>query len=176
MDQLIVIALYPAQDEITKAICEAIAASECEQVDIDLGTKGKNEQAITIKLSGSWSQLTRFKTRLFIIQQHYSIQAIIKDIEPVSYPLNTLPYQAYLTTFGNPKVIDHIVQFFLSLPVTLYDFSVNTYQAPVTQATMFDIHFTFVTPHEKPISDYRENILQFCDENNFEIVLESKRA
>jgi len=175
MDQLIISVLYPAQDEITQAFFEAIAASECEHVDIQLSTKSTDYKVALITLSGSWNQLTRFKSRFSLIQKYYPITAIIKDIQPTTYPLQSLPYQAYITAPGNPKALNHIIQFFLSLPINLHECSVTTYQAPITKTSMLDIHLTFIMLGEKAMSDYRENILQFCDENNFEIVLESKR-
>jgi glycine cleavage system regulatory protein len=176
MDQLVVVILYAAQDEITAALFESIAGSDSQLVDMRLSTTGKDYHTATFTLSGSWNQLTRFKTRFSLIQERYPVTVVMQDIQPTSYPPESLPYQAYITTSAHPQALHDTVQFFLSLPIHLHELSVTTYQAPKTHALMMEISLLFITSPRRMVSDYRENILQFCDENNFEIVLEAKRT
>jgi glycine cleavage system transcriptional repressor len=175
MDQLAAIILYATDNEITAALFESIAISECQQVDIRLSRIGADYQTATLILSGNWNQLTRFKTRFSILQKQYTLQAILQDICQTTYTPGTLPYQAYITTPSSPEGLYHAVQFFLGLPIALHELSIKTYQAPVTHTAMLEISLLFMTPPKKAVSDYRESILAFCDENNFEVILEPKR-
>jgi glycine cleavage system regulatory protein len=176
MDQLVVVILYAAQNEITAALFESISASECQLTDMRLSTTGTDYKTATLTLSGSWNQLTRFKTRFSLIQERYPIKGMIQDIQPTSYLPDSLPYQTYITTPDRPQALYHIVRFFLDLSISLHELSITPYQAPVTHTPMLEISLLFITPPGKVVSHYRESILQFCDENNFEVALESKRG
>ena len=175
MSYLLITVVYKTQSEITEAIFSDIGMSQCRVLDSRLLSSGTDHTILTLVVAGNWNQLTRVKTNLEVLKEQYMLTTFVRTVEKQEHAFDTIPYSAYVIMPAAASGLSMIVQFFLGFPIRLQELSVMPYLAPMTQALMMELHLVFTMLSGKSISHYRENILQFCDDNNFEILLEPKR-
>jgi glycine cleavage system regulatory protein len=175
VDQLIITVLYPENTEITQALIEQADHSQCQLIDVRVSRISNTYLSALLVLSGNWSQLTRFQTHFALLKEQYHFTGTIQAVKASHYPPEGLPYNVYILMPASASTLYKTLQFFLDLPVILQELVITSYQAPMTQTTMKELNIVLITSPEKPLSTYRESIFHFCDENNLEIILESKR-
>jgi glycine cleavage system transcriptional repressor len=172
---LLITVVYKTQSEITEAIFSDIGMSQCRVMDSRLLSAGTDHTVLTLVIEGNWNQLTRVKTNLEVLKEQYSLTTVVQTVDKQEHTFDTIPYSAYVIMPDTASDLSKVVQCFLSFPIRLQTLSVAPYLAPMTQALMMEVHLVFTMLPGKPMSHYRESILQFCDDNNFEVLLEPQR-
>ncbi len=176
MHQLLITIICTHRQSILPAICALIQDSECGLRRIHCFCISDPFTILNLNISGKWNQLALFEANFSLLQTHHRFFSLVQQITPqTEEPQEALPYQAYIVGKNYSNTLNRIVQFFVTLSVIIYDIATQVYQTIITKIEMIEINITFLIPTAQSISILREQILQFCDEQNLEIILEQKR-
>jgi glycine cleavage system transcriptional repressor len=68
--------------------------------------------------------------------------------------------------------VHKITQFFLEQHIRVHELFINYYKTPVSEIMMLSISLLITLPTKQSIADMRENFMLFCDDHNFDAVME----
>lgn len=171
MQHLIVSLMGPNPSEITHELCKLISHSGCHIIDCRITTFGTDFIG-NLLLGGNWNALAKFETGLPILEQKYELRSLLHRSKLPKPDHNQLPYQVFVTTLAETPVPAKITQFFAKQGLPLYDLHIASFKAPHTEAQMLYITMTILIDKNKLIADIREEFMLFCDENNFDAIME----
>lgn len=175
VDQLAVVMLYTADQPILEEVFQLIADGEFTIADARVVAKASELSSLSLLLSGSWNQLARFESRFSILERRYNFHALVRRSNPKPYPKSALPYIAYIIALDTPDVVSCIIGFLTRSQVQLNELNTIAYEAPITHTNMLGISLAFLLPSESSVSDFREHLIIFCDEHNFEVTMEPQK-
>jgi len=175
VNQIVITIQYKKNEDFTDQLFHSIFQSKCHLIDVRLLTPVLGLTLIVFSLKCNWTQLAHLELQLTELQKDYHFTKSIEHLQPTLSPATIVPYNLYMITANTQGIIEDILQFLLGLSVNLHEFLTTFYQAPATQTSMLEITCLAMVPLDKTIHVFRENIIQFCDENNIEVILEPKR-
>src|SRR6185312_8289424 len=161
------------------AVFKLVMDSGCSIIDTRIICIGAKLTALTLLLSGNWNQLAKFKacfeSSFLSLEKQHKSDTLTRYSKAKQYDARAFPYFVYIVAPNLPSALNTIICFLLELKVEIHELSASAYQAPITQASMLGISVTLVVSPEQSITDFRESLLIFCDENNLEVTLEPQK-
>lgn len=168
---LVVSIIGPEQPNTLNELCKLAANYGCSIITsrtITLGT----EFTSNLLLAGSWNALAKLETALPIFEQDYEVRCVARRTQLPTPPASELPYSIYITAQEQPGTAHKITQFFLDQNIRVQELFINYYKTPVSEITMLSISLFITIPTKQSIADMRENFMLFCDDHNFDAVME----
>lgn len=171
MEHLVVSLIGPAHPGITPELCKLAAHCNCTIVESRMTTLA-TEFSASLLITGTWNTIAKFETGLPALEQKYELRSLSKRSKARAIDSNFFPYAVYVIAPLKADVTAVITQFFAEHNLPIYDLFVSSYKAPQTDVALLSLTLTIHIPNTKLIADIRENFIVFCDESNFDAVIE----
>jgi glycine cleavage system transcriptional repressor len=134
-----------------------------------------SEFSAQLFLAGTWNAIAKLEASLPAFENKQDLKCFsIRTQEKIKTP-DQLPYYAYLTAMEDPQVIHKITQFLQDQQIKIHDMSVNSYKSPLNAIPMLSIAVSITIPTNRLISDFRESFIIFCDDHNFDAMIEPQK-
>ncbi len=88
----------------------------------------------------------------------------------------SLPYVLYLVSQDEPGVFDQLMRFLHQHAVTVTELFIDTYKTKNTQMPMMSITVKIQLAADLSLSDWRERFMLFCDDMNFDAIMEPEKS
>lgn len=169
MENLVVVALGLNENQLTNQIFQLVGNSGCHIVDARVNTTATHV-SMTLLIGGAWNTLAKFEAVIKKYEGVLVARTQFRSAQPDSFP-----YSSYIVAPDIPDVLAKITQFLSEQEVTLYNLQIESYKAPITEASMLGISLSFGFPAHHLVADFREHFIVFCDENNFDVAMEPQK-
>ena len=160
--------------EILKTVAHLIASHNCRLVNCHIILQGGNYQ-FNFLLEGSWSALAKIEPKLAALEHKYELKVFFKRIEFHPSDKPSLPYVLYIVSAEDPQVFDQLMRFLSHQPVVITEIFTESYKTRQTHTPMLTITVKIRLSAEVSISDWRERFMLFCDDMNFDAIMEPEK-
>lgn len=172
-------------DIVISALCQSTAKPlevftdictkyECNIVNSHMLQLG-NEIIFYALISGNWDAIAKFETALQTLQVENQFTIISKRTEPAKFEKNIIPFSAQIFSRDRPGISGDVVKFFKSLNLELVSWRSFTYTVANNETPLCMIFCQVNVPDDHNMSDLREQFLIFCDDMNFDGVIEPEK-
>lgn len=172
---LVVSALGADEPGIANELCKLAAHCNCNIVDCKMTTLGM-EFAANLLLTGTWSAIAKFEAGLPAFEHKHDIRINSRRTQSRSVHPDRLPYTVYIIAMEQAGAVHKITHFFVEQTINIHDFYLTTYIAPNSDTQMLAISLAITIPKSQLLADFRENLMLFCDDHNFDVVLEPQKS
>lgn len=174
MQYLAVNILGAQQANLTRELCQLIANYDCSILTSRIAILG-HEFSAGLLVSGSWNAIAKLESGLVSFEKKHDIRCLSRRTQRPTPEADHLPYAIFITAREQADTVSKIMQFLSEQTLNLYELSVNTYKAPFTETSMLSMMLAITLPASKLLSDFREGLIIFCDENNFDVIIEPQK-
>lgn len=172
---LAVSALGADQPSIANEICKLATHCGCDITESRMTTLGI-EFVAGILLTGSWNALAKFEANIQALEQKHDLRIMTRHTQARAAKPDHLPYTVYLVTDEQPGAVQKIMQFFADMNINIHDLYITTYNAPYSETQMLSISLGITILKSKMLMDFREALMIFCDDQNFDVVFEPQKS
>lgn len=160
---------------IIHEVSKYAAHCNCNIVEGRITTLGSEVMA-SFLLAGTWNALAKFEAGLPSFEKKHDLRTLTRRTQPFSSQPDRLPYMIYIMAMEEAGVFHKIIQFFDDQKtVSIHELTINSYLAPYSKVPMLTINLAITFPKTKLIADFRESLMVFCDDHNFDVVLEPQK-
>ena len=152
-------------------LSRTILDAGCTVLDCRLVTFG-DELGGILHVKGNWNTLVKLEKQLERFESTPDLTFAIKRIENQRPVVSLLPYAIEVIAPENPALLSELSQFFVRRTVSIEEMSIRSYSAPYTGTAMCAVSMTLGLPANTHIALLREEFMDFCDEFNFDAILE----
>jgi len=174
MEYLAVTMLGAEQPGFINEICKLASNCNCNVTDSRFTSSG-SEFVANLLLAGTWNAVAKFEASLAGFEKKHEIRCLSRRTQLREAQTDKLPYSAYVVAPDKPGTLYKVTQFLSEQNINIHELSITSYKAPYTETPMCSITFSFTVPVKKIIADIREAFMVFCDEQNFDAVMEPQK-
>jgi glycine cleavage system transcriptional repressor len=157
--------------EITRVISEC-GGNVAESRMVALG----GEFAMLLLVSGHWHALARIESELGRLAADGSVNVQLKRTEPRTQRKELLPYSVDIVCLDQAGIVAGLSGFFAQRSIDIGEVATRSYAAAHTGAPMFSVQMTIHVPSRLPVSQLREEFMDFCDSMNLDAILEPVKS
>jgi len=171
---LSVIMLGPNNTEILKAVSHLVAEHSCQMMNCHVISQGEL-YSFSFLLSGDWSAIAKIETKLNALGRKFPLQIFLKRTNLINPEKPSLPYVLYLVSQDDPNAFDQLMRFLHQHAVTVTEVFIDAYKTKNTQVAMLTITVKIQLAADLSLSDWRERFMLFCDDMNFDAIMEPEK-
>jgi glycine cleavage system transcriptional repressor len=171
---LSVIMLGPNNTEILKTVSHLIAQHGCQMVNGHAVTQGEL-YSFSFLLAGDWSAIAKMEAKLNTLGRKFPFQVFLKRTELHVPEKPLLPYVLYITSLDNPDNFHQLMRFLHQQSVSITEIFIDAYKPKNTVTAMTAIIVKIQLAADISISDWRERFMLFCDDMNFDAIMEPEK-
>lgn len=175
MEHLVVSIVGTDQPNLINELCKLASHYGCSIQSCRSLTLG-GEFTANLLLAGSWNTLAKFETALPLFEQKYDLRCVCRRTQLPAPQEDRLPYSIHIITIEQPNTLHKITQFFADQAINIYELYVNNYKAPITETRMLAISLSIILPAKQGLADLRESFMLFCDDHNFDAIMEPQKS
>jgi len=175
MEYIAVSVLGPVQPSIINDICKFANNCHCNIVDSRFATLG-NELVANLLLGGTWNAVAKFEAGIAAFERKHDLRITTRRTKLHEPTSDMLPYSAYVVAPDKVGIVYKITQFFNEQNIPIHDLYTNMYKAPISGTPMVSITLSVLIPNKKMVADIREAFVLFCDEQNYDAVMEPQKT
>lgn len=174
MEQLVVSILGSNKTGIANEICRLVSHCNCNLIDSRITVMG-SEFTANLLLAGTWNALAKFEASLPAFEQKHQLRSLTRRTNPREQQLDILPYSIYITAISHQSVTAQVTQFFAEQNININDIYITNYMTPLSSIRMISVTLSVSVPLAIALADFRENLMLFCDEQNYDVILEPQK-
>lgn len=171
---LSVIMLSPNHTEILKAVSHLVAEHGCQMANCHIIAQGELYN-LSFLLSGDWSAIAKIETKLNALGRKFPLEIFLKRTNLVLPEKPHLPYVLYLISQDEPSAFDQLMRFLHQHAVIVTEVFIDAYKTKSAQMPMIAITVKIQLAADLSLSDWRERFMLFCDDMNFDAVMEPEK-
>lgn len=152
---------------ITRAVLEC----KCDIVDSRVTVLG-DVRGMLLLVHGNWNTLARLETQLQKLERGREPQIALKRSNGYREQADLRPYAVEVNALDQSGIVQRITGFFSGRSVWIEDLATRGYKVPHTGTPMLTLNLVIGVPAQIHIGALREEFLDFCDEYNWDAVLE----
>ncbi len=172
MQQHLVVSIIGSEQPNTlNELCKLVAHYGCSIITSRTNTLG-TEFTSNLLLTGTWDALAKLETALPNFENKLDVRYVVRRTQLPVPPMDELPYSIYITALEHSGTVHKITQFFLEQQIRIHELFINHYKTPISEIMMLSISLLITLPTKQSIADIRENFMLFCDDHNFDAVME----
>lgn len=168
---LAICALGQDRPGLLSELAQVIAETKCSIVDSRVTVMGE-ECGLLLLVDGNWNTLSKLEGRLPQVEQRLGLSLTAKRTDAHPVRNDAMPYAVEVIALDQAGIVQQLTQFFASRAINIEDFATRSYQAPHTAAAMFTINLIIAVPSTLHMGVLREEFMDFCDQFNWDAVLE----
>lgn len=160
---------------VINQVTDAIASTGCNVHECRVTALGQL-WAGHFFISGHWNEIAKAETLLPKVSKQYELSTNIKRTDnPLDPNKNCLPYAIYVVALDEAGTIAQITNFFSEQDIHILELNCHTYIARQTQARMLSLNMVISIPEDVHIADIRDRFTEFCDDLNFDAIIEPEK-
>jgi glycine cleavage system transcriptional repressor len=170
-EQLVITALGEDRPGLVNELSNKLTGFKLNIEDSRMSMLG-GEFAIILLISGAAASIEKFSRSVSELESALNMKLLVK--KTISKPAQEalIPYQVEVVSIDHPGIVQEIASFFSVRDINIVDMKTTCYRAAHTGTPMFALKMTIGVPVSLPISVFRENFIQVCDEKNLDVKLE----
>jgi glycine cleavage system transcriptional repressor len=167
---LAVTAIGPDRAGVVRDLSQAVTAAGGSIRESRMMALG-SEFAVMMLVSGNWHTLARLQSQVQALQQQANLTVAVRETQP--RPIETsAPFLVDIVTLDAEGIVFGLSNFFASRGLEIAEVNTRRYNAPHTGATMFGVQMTVNVPRSIHVATLREDLHEYCDEQNLDAVIE----
>ena len=171
MQQTIVVnILAPHHPQILSKVTKLAAISRCKVQKSQAQELGQ-QQTLALLLQGSWSEIARFEAGLAPLENEFALNVTISRTKNLSTDA-ILPYTIQVIAKSSSELLYNICSYLASQKITIQKLTQENYQGYGTNNQMTILNLHVGVPDSAHLAGVREDFFSFCDELNYDAILE----
>ena len=172
---LVISALGEDRPGIVNEFTRLIRECGCRIADGRMTVLG-SEFAVILLVYGNWNTLAKLEVQLKRLEQSLGMTITTRRTQDRKRSGDVLPYAVEVVGIDQPGIVYSLANFFFSRSINLEDVIARSYNAPHTGTPMFSVNIVIGVPADMHIAMLREEFMDFCDQLNFDAVMEPVRG
>lgn len=160
---------YSNESDGLVALMAALVKSECKILQFNHNAVA-NFNFVTLDVEGLWNQLATVELQLGLLNEMSSIECCFGRYDKTGIK-NELSYEFELVVFNQAYALNSVLLFFREYARVL-ECSSRQFYARYTNENMQIIKLILAIGGDESIAYLRDRFSDFCDEHNFDAVLE----
>lgn len=173
-DYLVISAVGTDKPGIINQLSECALAQHCNILDTRMTVLG-GEFALLMMIEGPHSSLDTLETTLKARAADLSLTLLLKRTRPRQALQPSLPYTVDVVAMDNPGIVHEIAGFFGEKDINIEEMQTKTFAAAHTGTAMFALNMVVYIPADLPLSNLKDEFLEFCDRKNLDATIEAQR-
>jgi glycine cleavage system transcriptional repressor len=153
--------------EVVRTIADC-GASINESRMLPLG----GELAMLILVSGNWHAVARVESDLARLAETAGLDLHLRRTEPRPLREEYIPYSIDVIGPDHAGIVAGLAGFLTARQIEIAEVASRSYAASQTGAAMFAVQMMINVPAKLPISQLREDFMEYCDSQNLDAILE----
>ena len=156
---------------LIETLARVIADCKCSIVDSRMTVLGEISGLILL-VKGNWNTLSRLETQLQRLSNEHALNIHVRRTN--GYPVQTdlRPYAVEVSALDQPSIVQKVAGFFATRGIPIQEMMTRTYTVPHTGTPMSSVNLVIGVPGKVHIGVLREEFMDFCDDFNWDAVLE----
>lgn len=175
MNYLAVAVLGEDRPDAIDAITRSILECKCDILDSRVTLLGE-QRGMLLLVQGNWNTLARLETQLQKLERQHGLSIIHRRTEGFREQPELRPYAVEINALEQTGVVAQATGFFTGRGVWIEDLATRSYRVPRTGTPMCTLNLILGIPGSLHIGGLREEFLDFCDEHNWDAVLEPVKS
>lgn len=135
------------------------------------------EFSALLLVSGNWNTLAKLEVQLEKLSHSLGILLRTNRAEwPRTNSNNVLPYAVEVITTHQPAIVQRLANFFFRREINIEELHSRGYSAPHTATPMFAVTLIVGIPARLHVATVRDEFMDFCDEHNWDAVMEPVKS
>lgn len=135
-----------------------------------------NVFAVNLLVSGNWSTIAKLEAELARLNQQDGYYVITCRSELADAIIEAVPFSVQVLGRDEAAMIYEVAHFFTEQGLSINELTGHTYKAKHTQTPMFCLNLSVNIPTDHHIADIREQFVLFCDECNWDGIIEPEQS
>ena len=153
--------------EVVRTISDC-GASISESRMLPLG----GEFGMLVLVTGNWHAIARLESELVRLAESTGLALQVRRTEPRALREDHIPYSIDVIGPDHPGIVAGLAGFLTARHIEIAEVASRSYAASQTGAAMFAVQMMINVPSRQPISQLREDFLEYCDSQNLDAILE----
>jgi glycine cleavage system transcriptional repressor len=172
---LSIAAIFPNETEILREIAHLIAHHQCDILDWRLYQHG-NRHNLHFLIGGTWAVIAKLEPKLNTLAKKRSMQILMERTSLTPPQKNYFPYNLYIIAEDNAENFHQIIRYVNQPDIHIHEITIDTYKARYTETPMLSITIKIQFSVNLSISEWREHFMLFCDDLNFDSIMEPEKT
>jgi glycine cleavage system transcriptional repressor len=130
------------------------------------------EFAMQLLVSGNWHAVARVESELGRLAEAAGLALQLRRTEARALREDHIPYSIDVIGPDHPGIVAGLAGFLTARNIEIAEVASRSYAASQTGAAMFAVQMAINVPTRLPISQVREDFLEYCDSQNLDAILE----
>jgi len=127
-------------------------------------------------VDGNWNHIVKLENGLTAAANRYDMKIMHHRMgereERVVETSDELPYRIEIVSLDRVGIVNEVADFLLERTVQIQELVTSSYAAPHSGAPVFAAHIIALIPADTRMISLRDEFLDFCDQKNFDAILE----
>ena len=172
---LVICIIAPTNLYCFSDVAKALESSGCEIINSHM-SNFDNLSIINLFLTGNWGVLIKTESLFNRLAQTHNWQMVLKRTDlktPQTQAL--LPYTVNCMSVDKIDIPKHLENFFTEKACQLISYNSSRYQSLHSRVQMQSVNARILVPADSNLGSFREEFYSFCDDHNYEAVLDPDR-
>jgi glycine cleavage system transcriptional repressor len=130
------------------------------------------EFAMQLLVSGNWHAVARVESELGRLAEAAGLALHLRRTEARALREDHIPYSIDVIGPDHAGIVAGLAGFLTARNIEIAEVASRSYAASQTGAAMFAVQMMINVPTRQPISQVREDFLEYCDSQNLDAILE----
>jgi len=171
---LSVAALIPVPSVAVREIAHLIEHHACEILNFHLYQHG-GYHTVNFLIAGDWSVIAKLEPKLETLSQKFSFSLALERTTLETPTQNKFPYILYIIAEDKPGHFHQIMRFLDQPDITVQEIVIDAYKARFTETPMHSYTIKIQFSINLSIGDWRDRFMLFCDDMNFDSIMEPEK-
>ncbi|HEV2613742.1 MAG TPA: ACT domain-containing protein [Gammaproteobacteria bacterium] len=172
---LSIAAIFASETETLREIAHLIAHHQCDILDWRLYQHGDRHN-LHFLIGGTWAVIAKLEPKLNTLAKKKSMQILMERTNLKPPQKNFFPYNLYIIAEDNPENFHQIMRYLVQPDIFIHEINIDTYKARYTETPMLSITIKIQFSVNLSISEWREHFMLFCDDMNFDSIMEPEKT
>jgi glycine cleavage system transcriptional repressor len=171
---LVISALGPDRPHIVSELTRACTLNSCNLLNAKVNVLG-TELAITLFVSGHWGAIAKMEANLMILEKDLGLTLMARRSATPSLTAASITYTIQVFAIDKSGILQGLADFLFRSTVPVEEISAHTYLTH-TATRMVSLTLKVNVPDKMHLASFREQLLNYCEENNLDVLLEPLRT
>jgi len=170
-NKLVISVITQDRPGIVKEISEAVNQSGCNIEDSRMMVLG-GSFAILMMVSGDDASVSTLQKKEEQLSASLGTMVQMQVTSDRNLAEQGRPYIIEVVALDHPGIVKELSEFVASRKINIEALDTETYAAPHTGSTMFRLDMTVNIPKDVKTSAFKNELIEFCDQKNLDVVIE----
>lgn len=171
---LVLTAVGPDRAGLVSRISAMIHEASANLEDSRMAILG-GEFALIVLVSGSPDAVSTVERKSRELGAELGLEILVRETARTREPKSYLPYRIRVTGVDRPGIVHGITEILARRGVNVASLESRLSYAPLSGTPMFVLEAELQLPSEVAVAELRRDLVQACEEDNLDFVLEAGR-